>query len=113
MMRETMIRKTTNPIDPKPPKPLESNSPMSPKSSDPDPEEPPYRLPLLHDPDELEREPLLPRELLEPPLKELPPPGRRAAPAPVAIDTHATPAARAKAVARRNRLMRMARRGAR
>jgi hypothetical protein len=100
---------------------------MSPKSSDP--EDPLERLPLLHDPDELElREPLLLlllRELLDPPLKELPPPGRMAAWALVTIDARANAAASDQTPARRNRpwarrgattarrLMRAARRAAR
>src|SRR5947207_10296242 len=98
MMSEMITRNTTNPSEPKPPKPVESKSPMSPKSSEPD--DPLERLPLLQDPDELElREPLLllPRELLEPPLNELPPPGRIAAPAVLTIAKAAT---NAKIVAR-------------
>jgi hypothetical protein len=111
MISEMITRKTTKPSELKPPSPVESRSPMSPKS--PDPDDPLEPLPLLHDPDELELRELLlllllPRELLEPPLKELPPPGRIAALAVVTIETSARTTAK-----RRARLMRRARRAAR
>jgi hypothetical protein len=71
---------------------------MSPKSSEEELEDPLERLPLLHELDEPELRELLLlllRELLDPPLKELPPPGRIAALAAVETQAKATTSARA------------------
>src|SRR6266851_1646451 len=85
MMSEMTTRKIKNPTRLIPPNDVDSRSPMSPKSSELEPLERPLDP---HDPDELEPEPkeplrelplLLDREPLDPPLKELPPPGLRAA----------------------------------